>query len=375
MSTIGNTSPHFRQRSDTPSSPRSSNSNPKPRKIITSKQSNAVLPKPPRRIAIPERRNRSFFSQFTTESIFSPWYGPIIRNGLLVFSLSVILSSILCSLPWDSSPLEARAPLRPKGPDHHVKEITVRDLESPFVHLLHYSTIHYLDGLRDAYADTRYTLDSLRRGILYSAIDPDINWGLYNFRERVYSFSYTIWKYRERVAQLAEDSTERCETVKTALGKEQSYYFDSPWTQEIPRLWLTLFEGLKQDVQVVLEETYEFQDEFAKVCQDRRHFQFQLKEAEREMNKTNEKQGDANFNFTKAYQLLEQIGGDPEGYEQQLLTLTKDTYTKLSTCNSYLTRIIQKLQNNYMREIEAPTHDEQIRIIDRGIEVLTSQIE
>ncbi|RAL65472.1 hypothetical protein DID88_001038 [Monilinia fructigena] len=425
MSTVNNNSPGFRRRSNI-----SSSSNPSPSKVITSKKPESDLPRSPKKPVLPRRQIRPWFQRCVIEEIYSLWNVTVIRNAVLFAGVTWLVISII---PWSTAPFaemihplkgeahwrskmseaygDLEKPLvyseietddivyeREKKPTPILKsedliwvkfrsnEISIGEFKSPVLRLSDLNTVYYFDALQVAYADVRYTINKLTENIPgISEHGPSLTSGIKKFRDNAWKLSEAIGGYRKSTYQVPGRLKERCTVLRKELIKVKpkdkwilSYQSNSPTGKRIAELWLYFFETLGNEVKDIHAKTYEFHMEVAEAIQERRDLQNNLRELEPRMIKEAQKREWDNFNFKKAYQLLQRLSGkvdiDPKGYEHLLLSRITDTQNVLLTADSQIKSVIQKLRKSIdqpedlSKTINVPPLAEQIKVINELIE-------
>ncbi|KAA8571430.1 hypothetical protein MFRU_026g00410 [Monilinia fructicola] len=430
MSTVNNNSPSFRRRLNMSGSTDSGSSNPSPRKVITSRKPEPALPRSPKK---PERlrpQGRFWVRRYLIETICSLWNVGIIRNGILITGLTLIVISILRwregpsakrvhswkdEAPWDPKRAEASVEMM-KPPldleiddlayeneesllhdmesedliwrDPYPRKISPGELKSPLLRLTNINNVYYLDPLKVAYADIRYTINKLAESVPdISEHGPNLISRIKSFRNNAWKFSEVIGEHRKFTYQVVGRLNDWCKVLKKGLVKAKpkdtwkaSDQSNSAGRKKIAEIWLYFFEALEKEVRNIHDKTYEFQMEVAEACQERRELQYNLRTIEPRMTKEAQNRNWDNFNFEKAYQLLQRLSGksdgDTEGYEHVLLSRITDTQKALSTADSEIRSVIQKLQKsiNQTEDVSAtealdfPPLDEQIKVIGELIE-------
>ncbi|KAB8300873.1 hypothetical protein EYC80_002801 [Monilinia laxa] len=271
-------------------------------------------------------------------------------------------------------------------------EISIGEFKSPVLRLSDLNTVYYFDALQVAYTDVRYTINKLTENIPgISEHGPLLISGIKKFRDNAWKLSQAIGGYRKSTYQVPGRLKQRCKVLRKELIKVKpkdkwivTYRSNSPTGKRIAELWLYFFEMLGNDVKDIHEKTYEFKMEVAEAIQERRDLQNILRALEPRMSKEAQKRKWDNFDFEKAYQLLQRLSGkvdiDPKGYEDLLLSRITDTHEVLSTADSQIKSVIEKLRKsidqpeNLSETIDVPPLTEQIKVINELIEGFEGEV-
>ncbi|ESZ90978.1 hypothetical protein SBOR_8641 [Sclerotinia borealis F-4128] len=365
MSTVNNTSPVHRRKSNISStSSKSEDSIPSLRsqKIITSRSPKDPSPIYQEDITLPK-------PQITGWTIFD-YTLAILRSDIFLNGLAFLGALLVVYLTWykfftevivwipnfpgnegisvfdplgetntravDSKVSKSGRDQVNRGVRHYPEIIGVQTLSSPLEGLAMLHEVHTFDSLQAAYSDIPYVMNNLIQSVPdLSADSLALNKKLKGFRNHAWALSKDIGDYRKLFDPLIRILKDESNLLKTALSKvklkdkwKDPLDLNSKEGKEITEIWFNHYEQLKKEMRYLWERTHTFQQSaIVGAIKEREALARALKGAESRMTKEAKARNWDNFDFHQANKLLERLrsgsANDPQGYELQLSLASK----------------------------------------------------